>query len=399
MKLFPAFAFALLASTTLLAGQFISGDNLTGVTSPGGSCTPSPCIASQNGSTIEDGESITITGLGFGSKSPAAPMIWDDGGTSSATSPFSKGYVTVWTHPDDIDGSQSGYGAPAYCDQVYRTQAEVVALGSAAAGVAMPHSHMSRYLTSAHCDDDALFAASGVVVPFGGQSLPFNVYTSVYERYDPNWCFNSPTCPEVDNNFKNFTWASALRNTAPGAGYWYLVSNTGAGTWDWNSNHFGGAGFGTNPFANWRQVEMVFRVARSGGTFDLWDNGTQYFDLSGADTSQGDGATGTGCTDYGVSSPCFGWWIGGYYRPVGLTTQRKYFGDIYVDRTWARVVLGNASTYAASTRRELQPPTAWSSTSVTVTANLGSCSSQTCYLYVCDSTNTCTPGFAVTVGS
>jgi len=45
--------------------------------------------------------------------------------------------------------------------------------------------------------------------------------------------------------------------------------------------------------------------------------------------------------------------------------------DVYIDRTRARVEIGNASSWETCTRREIQLPTAWSATSVTIDVNAG----------------------------
>jgi hypothetical protein len=66
-----------------------------------------------------------------------------------------------------------------------------------------------------------------------------------------------------------------------------------------------------------------------------------------------------------------------------------WMDDIYVDSSFARVMLGNASTYSACTSLELQPPTAWSSSAITVTANRGAfAATSTRYLYVINSAGT-----------
>jgi hypothetical protein len=63
-----------------------------------------------------------------------------------------------------------------------------------------------------------------------------------------------------------------------------------------------------------------------------------------------------------------------------------YFDDVYVDTTFARVEIGNAATYAACTHREIQIPTAWSSTECAVALNRGSFATLPgLYLYVIDS--------------
>lgn len=62
-----------------------------------------------------------------------------------------------------------------------------------------------------------------------------------------------------------------------------------------------------------------------------------------------------------------------------------YYDDIYMDDSWARVMIGNAPTFAASTQREIQIPSAWSDTSITVQLNQGALSGfDKAYLYVFD---------------
>jgi hypothetical protein len=84
--------------------------------------------------------------------------------------------------------------------------------------------------------------------------------------------------------------------------------------------------------------------------------------------------------------------------------SRVYMDDIYVDTTWARVMIGNASTFAASTVREIQIPSAWSNTSITITVNRGAFTNlNNAFLYVIDSSGTpnatgfCLGGQSVTV--
>jgi hypothetical protein len=76
--------------------------------------------------------------------------------------------------------------------------------------------------------------------------------------------------------------------------------------------------------------------------------------------------------------------------------------DVYVDNTWARVVLGNAATLDACTRLEIQIPIKWSGNSVTIMARTGSAFSQgtTAYLYVVDSNGVANvAGFPLRIGA
>ncbi len=77
-----------------------------------------------------------------------------------------------------------------------------------------------------------------------------------------------------------------------------------------------------------------------------------------------------------------------------------YIDDVYVDNTLARVEIGNASTYASCTHREIQIPSAWSATSVTITVNTGSFEDDdSAYLFVINEDGDVSAGHAVTIGS
>lgn len=62
-----------------------------------------------------------------------------------------------------------------------------------------------------------------------------------------------------------------------------------------------------------------------------------------------------------------------------------YVDDVYLDNSLARVEIGNASTWSASTRKEIQIPTSWSSSAITVNVNAGNFEDEEqVYLYVVD---------------
>jgi len=78
----------------------------------------------------------------------------------------------------------------------------------------------------------------------------------------------------------------------------------------------------------------------------------------------------------------------------------SWMDDIYIDNTFARVIIGNASTYDASTHREVQIPTAWSSSSISVTVNVGSFSAnERAYVYVVAADGSVNnQGYPITIG-
>ena len=71
----------------------------------------------------------------------------------------------------------------------------------------------------------------------------------------------------------------------------------------------------------------------------------------------------------------------------GYTSNWRYFDDVYLDTTLARVVLANKPSLSESTIIENQIPTAWSDGSITATVNLGQFTQgQAAYIFVVDAT-------------
>jgi hypothetical protein len=75
--------------------------------------------------------------------------------------------------------------------------------------------------------------------------------------------------------------------------------------------------------------------------------------------------------------------------------------DFYIQRgTLARVEIGDRSSWKSCTWREIQKPSAWSNSSITIQLNRGSFQQgQTAYLYVVDANGTVnSQGYPFTVG-
>jgi len=78
----------------------------------------------------------------------------------------------------------------------------------------------------------------------------------------------------------------------------------------------------------------------------------------------------------------------------------QYFDSFYLDNTWARVEIGNAPTWDACTYREVQLPSEWLGSSITVTANTGCIPHGSAYLYVSDAEGVHnTNGYPITIES
>jgi hypothetical protein len=95
-------------------------------------------------------------------------------------------------------------------------------------------------------------------------------------------------------------------------------------------------------------------------------------------------------------------WSSIYVGNYGYGKQRwnVYFDDIYIDNTWARVEIGNASTYSACTKREIQPAVRWSDSSIDITLNQGSFSTLNgLFLFVVDSNGNASSGVPLKAGN
>lgn len=157
--------------------------------------------------------------------------------------------------------------------------------------------------------------------------------------------------------------------------------------------HAGGSATNVNWFSNqvlplsgaWYRVEAYFRPSSQTTTSDgeFWvrttrasDGQTQTERKTNLKTYQ-DGETNR--YRYIVFQNYMG---NGDYD--GLT--KLWVDDIYVSQTQARVELCTASTWAACTKREIQPPVGWTGNRISVKLNKGGLSSLAgTYLYVVDS--------------
>lgn len=91
---------------------------------------------------------------------------------------------------------------------------------------------------------------------------------------------------------------------------------------------------------------------------------------------------------------------GTWVNPAWSTSNQCFAADVYYDNTWARILVGNASTLAACTQLSIQVPSAWADTSATITVNRGMFgASEAAYLYVIDSNNVASSGFQFTFGA
>lgn len=305
------------------------------------------------------GETFTITGSGFGTKSVAAPMIWADGSNSVG---------------EDFDGYWPSSSGSSY-NLDYREPQR---------GVELPHNHVARYLCGAHYPGTDANSGYNVAAWMTIPKPPY-VYMSWYERWDPEWSMSGS-----DHNQK-MTGYSVGNTIYELPNNWYIgynppmTSSSGDGA-TWQINDDGSSlvfpdqngvgrwhGWGSNPILGWNKYEYAVKVSSGNdGYIKLWENGVLVVDYLGP-TDQ-----------YSGSTRSVG--IGGFARPYGHSTNWRYFSDVYMDTSLQRVVLANHATLSSATIIEPQIPISWSDTSITFTSNHGKIESGEAWLHVIGST-------------
>ena len=324
-----------------------------------------PRIDSVSGSPA-DGATLTITGVNFGAKSPAAPKVYASCRTS--LNPDGPSIARAWNSVENMAWSSDNGGT---C--------------KASTGVAPDGNSLAWGLE-----------LTDTWVATAGSSF---VYT--YRRQMANF-----TASQSSQNQKDFRiWADNGKggNATPDAGahnyegaFIVELEQTVGGycTGDFNPNM-------ALSDTNWHAEEYFLRggtaCGSGGGQFSFRRDGALKCNVSGFNTCSS--ATGSKPlvrnyvflmeNENMVADP---------WNPAWSNNNRVWAKDIYGDMTWARVMVCSEPTYATCTDPTIQLPTAWGPGSITVTLNQGGLASLAGkYLYVFDSSNTVNPsGFQLT---
>jgi hypothetical protein len=336
-----------------------------------------PIINSING-TVTHGNEIELNGSDFTDKNNASPMIWDNCTESKITN--------LW------DGAWPNNSDSSYYNTKYRKPIRKVDL---------PHAHINRYIAGAHGETNGYNAGYNVMFwKSFQQTFPSYTYISWYQRMDDDWTFSG------DNNLKIWDYScggSPYTMDSDSWSNWYVEYNsrfdsaTDSGSWHINddgaslsspSSWWGGAA--TNPFqGKWVKVEIEVRWARdNSGYIKIWDQGNLVMDYSGP-TDQ-----------YSTSNLTRSVAVGGYARSQGYDTNWRYFADVYVDNSKARLVIGNAAKYSNCDIREVQIPYDWNKNSIKFTVNQGKLQNgEIAYIYVIDKKGSVSEPVKVTIGN
>jgi hypothetical protein len=325
---------------------------------------------------------VRITGSGFGTKSTAAPAVWDDGAGTSISAKWSLGVPNAATN--------SEYNI-RYRNVGYR-------------GVAGPHANSSAYIVGGHTNTWSPSSGGNVMITKTRSAHAEGdiVYARAYIRLDPSWQFGATL---DDNNHK--WWVTNFGGAGPyETDYFYIdldqgkfnnsstavqhKTSVGHGLTATDANgHSNWWGSSRNPVSGWTLYEVEQRFSTgTNGYLKVWADGALVMNYAGStDASPG-------------SSIAVG--FGGYSSTYTISPVNnfRYFTDVYIDFTPARVVLANASSLDRATIVEPQIPISWSDNSIDVTFNAGKfVSGDTAYLFVVDATGArSATGVQITVG-
>ena len=317
-------------------------------------------ITGVSDSTPSHGQSITISGSGFGSKSTAAPLLWDDFESGSVGASVATSGKVAWS----TDGT-----APVFSTDNNRTGASTKNAKAVLAGSGVDGNYHDCFSKS---------------------NLDLNG-----KAYVGFWAYFNSYAP--GNQIKHWR----INNGGGGVGYpSYLYSRTdGWGRYQYtypSGSDCGTAGSGSwydsvsdNIFGQWIFIELVADFGTVGGS-----DGSIHIFVNGVDQGGKDNYTLLTSASCPMNAVRFG-----EYIQDSTGTLTNYFDDIYVDNTWARVIIGNASSFSSCTQRELQRASAWADGSVSITVNRGGFSeSASAYLYVVEDDGTVSNGYPITFG-
>jgi hypothetical protein len=332
-----------------------------------------PAIQSVAG-TFSHKATVTVSGSGFGSKAAAAPVIWDD---ASGTDMLAK-----WSGTWPARASDASYNL------AYRAPLR---------GISLPHSNITKYIAGCGIGGDAtsgqniMMWKSRVMTAYPAYS-----YFSWYQRSDDLWIFGG------DNNYKVWDFSNGAEpydlpnnwyieynpvpNSLSAVPYWHINDDAYPNGLNGNVRAWWG-GEAINPMSGaWTKIELEIRYDKtSGGYIKLWENGALKINYAG----RTDGLPGN------IRAEA----VGGFQREHNSSAWR-YFADVYLDYTPARVVLANQPVLSQASVIEPQIPSAWSAAAITFSVNLGKFTAgQTAYLFVIDAAgHPSAAGFPITVG-
>ena len=347
-------------------------------------CTVSAAFAApeitQVAGTLQHGESITISGSGFGEKATAAPIRWDT--FESGTPEQNIGTSEFWSTVNGFLYSDEATQRTGLSDQFIRIPAESGVVSGDS------HAHISQWSTSKKkllvgwYRVDFISAGSG-------QIKLMNIERAASHATAPGiaehafWCYNN-TCVGGTTN--------QLGTGNGNVAYWYQGPTLVVLQQFTFNVYYDG---------EWQ----YFMIEYEESDYNVANGQARLYKSSTAPTK----TAIERLTSINKLSQSSDGSVAEYAKLRAITASdtvraNVYYDDIYIDNTWQRVEIGDNATYANCTHREMQIPTAWDgvsgTNSISITVNRGAFgSTDSAYLYVVDADGTVNEtGYAITFG-
>jgi hypothetical protein len=321
-------------------------------------------IGSVSGSPSH-GASVVISGSSFGTKPTAAPIKWDDfeRGTDGTPVKVSDG----WSSVDGWDGSS--------------------------------HSHPPYYSTAGKHAGNL-----GVTFPFvdgtyNSSMLRYGDFANGF--YIDFWYRYQPATPNASRNNKIFL-VYGTNSDYPQVHFAGHCDLGGSILFDMRASTAGGS----VDYTGMNQNNVIGGELRH---VQVWMDPSDPGAANGVIWAALDGRVISDRNDMRSYIAGGGTWnsvrVGYYVAHDGIADcpasgdAYAFWDNIYIDNTQARVELGNNAVYSACTYREIQVPTDWSSSQITVNVNQGNFQAgDTPYLFVVTAAGAVSPGHQVVIG-
>jgi hypothetical protein len=304
-----------------------------------------PVVSGISGS-IANGQQVQISGSGFGQKSPAKPYLWAP--FENSANPSSLGIVTSW------DGIQSMGYAPG---EGFNGTGALKAT-----------------------DNSGVWTANVVSQGFGWNDYGRKMY--LFRRVKQNFSV-------AGMNWKIIRIWPASGNQPN----WFMQIGNGElavsppiDSYGYPHNDLTVAQGTPNV---WKTEEFLTKSNSASGVSDAEFYHYVHGALVGVMTS------GLRFKDDGTAPMAMAYPVHGVQANTGFPSNyRHWTDDVYMDNTWARVIVGDAPSLANCTRLDIQIPFAWSGDQIGITLNLESIpGGQPRYLFVVDANGARSSGY------
>ncbi len=309
-----------------------------------------PVVSSATGDLLNR-STVTIRGLQFGVKDPAPPLKYDDFTSGKIGEALPEGSASNgWADGWHVYSHEAGY-LPRYSLDQTRIPGDAVAHqeyreGNYNATIGLYNLEFQELYISGWtwCDPQGDPSENAKLINFGG---------------------------DTGGSGSNYGYPQARTDQYPynGSGHLYIAFSNNTYIQDWGLK-------GDLYPRQWNRIERYVNnghYGESDGSTWIRRNLQDWAGVQGM--FQGPGLDG----------PFRKFYIGHYYRLNGTAEMDRYWDELYVDTTLARIEIGDAPTWTACTHREIQIPVTWSDTQIAFQVNQGTFTAgQAAYLYVVD---------------